>query len=65
MKIEYRDHRKDPDAWAKSLGISREAIDVHGTVRGSWLAIKRIVRCGPWNPGGVDPVPPGRMRDEG
>lgn len=29
MKIEYRDHRANPDAWAQSLGISREAIDVY------------------------------------
>lgn len=42
---------------------AREAIEVHGALLGSWLTLKRIVRCGPWHPGGVDPVPP--PRDEG
>ena len=37
---------------------AREAIEVHGSIKGSWLAVARIVRCGPWHPGGVDPVPP-------
>ena len=35
-----------------------EAIETHGAVRGAWLALKRISKCHPWHPGGVDPVPP-------
>jgi uncharacterized protein len=34
------------------------AIDTHGTVKGSWLALRRLGRCHPWTPGGVDLVPP-------
>jgi putative membrane protein insertion efficiency factor len=34
-----------------------EAIKVHGAARGSLLAVKRIGRCHPWSPGGVDHVP--------
>ncbi|SFV24539.1 membrane protein insertion efficiency factor YidD [Micrococcus terreus] len=37
-----------------------EAVQVHGAVRGSWLAARRLGRCHPWTDGGVDPVPPGR-----
>jgi len=34
-----------------------EALNKHGAVRGTWLAIRRIVRCNPFRPGGFDPVP--------
>ena len=34
-----------------------EAIEQHGTTSGLWLALRRLVRCNPWNEGGVDPVP--------
>ncbi|MDR1798277.1 MAG: membrane protein insertion efficiency factor YidD [Bifidobacteriaceae bacterium] len=34
-----------------------EALRVHGLWRGLGLTARRIVRCHPWNPGGVDHVP--------
>nr|WP_284380414.1 membrane protein insertion efficiency factor YidD [Litoribrevibacter albus] len=33
------------------------AFEVHGVTRGSWLALKRISKCHPWNQGGFDYVP--------
>ena len=36
---------------------AKAAIEKHGAVHGVWLATKRILRCHPWHPGGVDPVP--------
>ena len=38
-----------------------EALRTHGAARGSLLALRRVCRCHPWNPGGVDPVPPARQ----
>ena len=37
-----------------------EALTVHGILHGSWLTVRRLLRCGPWHPGGMDPVPPAR-----
>lgn len=43
-----------------------EAVRVHGALRGSILSGRRLLRCHPWNPGGVDHVPaPGRRRHHG
>ncbi len=39
-----------------SYGV--EAIQVHGAARGSWLALRRLLRCHPWGGSGYDPVPP-------
>lgn len=33
------------------------ALRTHGPVRGSGLALWRLLRCHPWSPGGIDPVP--------
>jgi len=34
-----------------------EALQLHGAIKGSGLAIWRLLRCNPWSKGGVDPVP--------
>lgn len=39
-----------------------EALTVHGALRGTGLAAMRLLRCGPWHPGGLDPVPPAGTR---
>lgn len=37
-----------------------QALSVHGPVRGSYLAVRRVMRCHPLRPGGSDPVPPAK-----
>ena len=39
-----------------------EALQIHGFIKGSYLGIKRILRCHPWGGSGYDPVP--RMKNK-
>jgi putative membrane protein insertion efficiency factor len=45
-----------PSCSAYALG----AVQSHGAARGSWLTVRRLLRCHPFHPGGHDPVPPVR-----
>jgi putative membrane protein insertion efficiency factor len=45
--------RFEPTCSAYSL----QALDQHGAAAGTYLTLHRLVRCGPWCPGGHDPVP--------
>ncbi len=36
---------------------AHDAISTYGTFKGGWLAVKRILRCHPFHPGGYDPIP--------
>jgi putative membrane protein insertion efficiency factor len=42
---------------------AHEAFEVHGTARGAWLTLTRLLRCRPFGPSGFDPVPEPRLPD--
>jgi putative membrane protein insertion efficiency factor len=39
-----------------------EALAEYGLIRGGWLAVVRLLKCGPWHRGGWDPIPERRGR---
>jgi putative membrane protein insertion efficiency factor len=41
-----------------------EALETHGPAKGSYLTLRRLLRCHPWHPGGADPVPHACHRDD-
>ncbi|HZU62780.1 MAG TPA: membrane protein insertion efficiency factor YidD [Novosphingobium sp.] len=45
--------RFQPSCSAYAIGALRK----HGTIKGGWLALKRLLRCHPWGGHGFDPVP--------
>jgi len=43
---------------------SIEALKIHGLIRGSWLAVNRVLRCNPLGTEGYDPVPPKMTKEQ-
>ena len=43
--------------WPSCSEYAMEAISVHGPGKGTWLSLRRLSRCRPFGPSGVDPVP--------
>ncbi|MCF6410710.1 membrane protein insertion efficiency factor YidD [Pseudalkalibacillus salsuginis] len=41
-----------------------EAVQKHGAIIGGWLAMKRILKCHPFHPGGYDPVPEKEKKEQ-
>ena len=49
--------------WPSCSHYAVEAIETHGSARGAWLTFRRLSRCRPFGPSGVDPVPAPKGRD--
>ena len=55
---EAREGRPSPCRfWPSCSHYAVDAIETHGSARGLWLTIRRLSRCRPFGPSGVDPVP--------
>lgn len=53
-----REGRPSPCRFTPSCSqYAKEAVHVHGAGRGTWLTVRRLLRCRPFGPSGYDPVP--------
>ena len=43
---------------------AREALEIHGALKGTWLTVRRIGKCHPWHEGGIDNVPEKSARSD-
>lgn len=43
--------------WPSCSCYAEQALRQHGLWRGSWFVLRRLSRCHPWHPGGIDPIP--------
>ncbi|MBA3431358.1 MAG: membrane protein insertion efficiency factor YidD [Actinobacteria bacterium] len=59
--LSARHCRFEPTCSAYAVG----ALTTHGAARGGMLAARRVARCHPWSPGGLDPVPGASRRAGG
>ena len=58
------DGRPSPCRFTPSCSsYALEALELHGTRRGLWLAVRRLLRCRPFGPSGWDPVPLAHSHD--
>lgn len=64
-------YQKIPGSWHNSCrftptcsNYAKEAIKIHGSIKGTFLAIKRILRCNPFCKYGYDPVPKKEKKNE-
>ena len=57
-------HRAAPCRFYPSCSAyALEAVETHGAARGAWLAVRRLSKCRPFGPHGIDLVPPARGGD--
>lgn len=58
-----REGRPSPCRYVPTCSsYAMEALEVHGALKGTWLATRRLLRCHPWGGHGYDPVPDKKAR---